>query len=447
MSFVGLYTGLSGLRAAQTGMDTSSHNIANANTPGYTRQRVEYAQAAPYRSAVGWIGTGVRVEDIARLRDQFLDDRFRTAVGDQAHASVRAEFLGTLEGLSGEPDEGLSARITRLWAAAETWSNDPADAASRRQVLTELSSIAEGFRIQADSWDRLGEDVGQRRDTVAGTANQLLEDLSQLNRIIANAQPGRIGPDLFDQRDKLIDQLSTLTGATSRVQPDQSVRITLGGVAVLEGGERGTLSLDGAGSLSITNAAGDQTVNGDNISGELGGLQQVLLVDLPRERDALDQLAQGFAGAINDLNVGTPLLSGPPAGAADMQVLTTDVNALRASLTPGAGPHDGSNARRFADLRNEQLGSLDGRTIEGALADNVTRLAGDVRSAMVRSDSMSGVASGARLARAAEHGVSLDEEMVDLVRFQRALEAAARVMTTVDQALDTLVNRVGIVGR
>jgi flagellar hook-associated protein 1 FlgK len=456
-SFVGLYTGLSGVRAAQTGIDVTSHNVANANTPGYTRQRVELIASHSYRSPVGWVGTGVTVDSIARLRDQFLDDRFRSAIGDRASAGVRAEFLASLEVLSGEPDLGLSGRITRLWAAAEAWSNDPADAASRRQVLTELASIAEGFRATAESWDRLGEDTGERRATVATVVTATLQNLHDLNRRIANEDPARIGNDIYDQRDLLLDQLSQLTGAVARPQADGSVGVTLGTLELLGPGGPASFAISADGStIDITDPGGATTSTTTLVGGELGGLHRVLTVDLPQWRTALDELAVGLATAVNGVNqtAGGPALlapSDPGAPAATLQLLTQDPAALIASTAgPGAPPHDGSNARRLADLRTTPVGfgtPPTARTIEAAHADLVVGLAGAVRSSRTTADAAGGVAVGAQLARAAEHGVSLDEEMVGLVRYQRALEAAARVMTTVDQALETLVNRVGIVGR
>lgn len=465
MGFVGLYTGLSGIRAAQAGLDVSAHNIANANTPGYTRQRVELQASAPYRSPVGWIGTGATVQDIARLRDQFLDDRFRSSIGDAMQQGVRADFLTSMEDLTNEPDNGLTVRIERLWDAAETWSNNPADAASRRQVLTELGSIADGFRSTAAVWDRLGEDYSERRDTVVGSINQLLTDLHQLNLRMTGAEAHRIGPDLNDQRDQMLDQLAEMLGTVARPTPDGGVRITLNGIELLGpdvDAAPPTVEIAAGGDVVVTDAEGaTSTLAYAQVAGELGGLQHILREDLPTWRGQLDVLAVGLAAAINGINTGagTPwedaslaLLGFTDAAdpARTFTVLTSDVNALVSSTTgPFGATHDGSNARRLADLRTTPIdfGGAEPRRAGDQLADLTIGLAGAVRSAQSAAKGATGVATGAHLARAAEHGVSVDEEMVGLVRYQRALEANARVMTTVDQMLDVLVNRVGIVGR
>jgi flagellar hook-associated protein 1 len=470
-SFVGLYTGLSGVQAAQAGLDITSHNVANANTPGYTRQRVELAARPTYQALYGPVGTGVDVQDISRLRDQFLDARFRSAVGDNAANTVRAEFLASVERLGGEPDLGLSAAIGKLWGAAEEWANDPNDPAARRQVLTELDGIAATFRATANAWDQLGTDTEARRGVVIDLANGALGNLADLNTRLANADPKRVGPDVYDQRDMLIDEVSRLTGATARYETNGTVTLTIGGAP-----PAGTTLLsfpDGVNELALS-ADGTSIEVGDPavavaMSGEIGGLHRSLTEDLPRFRTELDALAETFATAINGLNQGGRVITddpGPalfafddPPGSAAAALRIAD--GIGIADLAAAGPDDplaptppaafdGTNARAFADLRTALLAAPDGgpdATIESQLSDLITGLAGSVRSTRAAADAARGVATGAKLARDSQHGVSIDEEMVGLVRYQRALEANARVMTTVDQALDTLVNRVGIVGR
>lgn len=478
-SFTGLYTGLSGIQAAQRGLDITTHNVANASTPGYTRQRVELTARPSFQSPNGQIGTGVDVESIARLRDGFLDDRFRAAIGEQAESSIRAEFHESLEFLSGEPDNGLTNRIDKLWGAAEEWSNDPDDSATRRQVLSELASLADGFQATARAWQELGLDTEARRDVVVGQANDILGELDAYNRQLANADPSRVGSELLDERDQLIDQLAQLVGSTSQLQEDGSVTVTLGDTELLsldEGAASFTTDTVEEGAVGVILAGaepGDDAADVTEVlSGELGGLNRAIETDLPEWLGQLDALATSFAGAINEINQygldaegrqGEALFASSDPDdegilAGTIMLVTEDIDDLAAATgeeqdPPEApAPFDGSNARALADLRTTRIdaaGEADGEgaTIESQLADLVVGLGAAVRSSRSNADAAKGVASGAGLARDAEHGVSIDEEMVGLVRYQRSLEAAARIMTTVDQTLDTLVNRVGIVGR
>lgn len=463
MSFVGLYTGLTGVRAGQVGIDTSANNIANANTPGYTRQRVELTARPGYQSPVGQLGTGVDVTSVNRLRDAFLDDRARASNADAAAKGSRSELLRTIEDLMGEPDNGVTARLTALWSSTETWSNDPADVAGRRQVLTDLSAVAETLRSVTAQWDTLATDVAVQRDTGIRTVNDALTQLADLDRRIASADPKRVGPELHDQRDLLLDEIAWHTGAVARVGADGRSDVRLGGVPLITPDGPATLAATG-GVITVTGPTGTVDDVSATLGGELGGLTRVLTQDLPEQRAALGRFAAAFADAANAANAagftaanapGGALLSYDPADpAGTLTMATSDPAALAAAGTAGTppagpSPFDGVNARAFADLRLTAVpdGSGGTRRLDAHLADVVTGLAGDVRSARAAADASRGVASQASMARAAEHGVSLDEEMVSLVRYQRALEAASRVMTAVDEALDVLVNRTGIVGR
>ena len=467
MSFVGLYTGLSGIRASQTGIDTAANNVSNAATPGYTRQRVELTPAHSFASPVGQIGTGVDVAGIARLRDTFLDDRYRAAIGDHGRADTIADLLARAEQLTGEPDHGIASRLPALWEAAETWANDPADPVARRQVLAELASVADGVRTVAGAWDALAVDAADRLETVAATASDRLAVLHDLNQRLVGADPARVGPELLDQRDQLLDEIASLTGARIRIDVDGRATAEVDGMSLLDA--------DGPATLEVVDGLvvgqppdGGATHQLAGIGGEVGGLQSALVELLPGLRDELDHFTRSVADAINAVNEGgrhpdgtpgAPLLGyDPDDPAGTLALVTDDPAALAAALAdpgdPGApaAPHDGSNARALADLRTTPvLGPGEpadqASSIEHRLADLVTGLAGDVRTWKANADAVRSVYKGAELARAAEHGVSIDEEMVDLVRYQRSLEAASRVMTTVDEALDVLVNRTGIVGR
>lgn len=465
MSFVGLYTGSSGIRASQRGLDVASHNIANANTEGYTRQRTELTARPSYTSPEGRIGTGVEVEDIVRLRDGFLDDRVRTAAGERAHTTARAELLSSLEELTGEPDNGLSERFAGLWDAAEDWANDPGADAARRQVLTELGTIADGMRTTARDWQLLGEDTVSRRDTSVDDVNDTLARVAELNQRIANADPDRVGPELHDERDLLLDELAEQLGATARIDDAGRAIVISGDAELVTADGHASLAIDAGadtyGRLELDTPAGDTLGEGDlDAAGELLGLQRALNEDLVERMGELDDLAASFAAEINHVNTvdgdGDPFADGTGLVAVDASAPAATIDVadgigpgdLIAGQTGNDPVNDPTNARRLTDLRDASvLDPTSEDPLEDQLADLVVGLAGDVRALRRRARAADDVASGAARARSSEHGVSLDEEMVDLVRYQRSLEASSRVMTTVDEALDVLVNRTGTVGR
>jgi flagellar hook-associated protein 1 len=447
---VGLYTGLSSIRASTVGIDTAAHNIANAATPGYTRQRVELAAATPFLSPDGPIGTGVDVLAIARLRDHFADMRVRTTLAEFAQLDVRADLLGRAEVVMGEP-EGIGLELQRLWNAFEDLAMDPADTATRTQVLAQLEAVTARIRSVATGWDQLAVDTTSRRDQAVAEANRLLHEVADINRQVANQDPLTVSNDLLDRRDLALDRLAELTGANSARQADGTVTVTLGGATLVQGDTVESLGVSGADVI-----AGATTLTGA-VTGELGGLQASLVTDLPTLRGQLDDVVAVLAATLNtqhaagfapDGSPGGPLLTFGADPSTSVTVALTDPGMLAtaADVDPGSGlpgALDGRNAQLLADLRSATGPGSATEELRTMIVDLGASVAALRRSA----DAAGDVAVGAAIGRQSQHGVSLDEEMVDLVRYQRQLEAASRVMTAIDEALETLVNRVGIVGR
>lgn len=458
--FVGLHTALTGIRAAQVGLDTASHNVANAHTPGYTRQRVDLASRPPWQSPVGPVGTGVDVTGIGRLRDAFLDQRARLTAASAAGSGLRADLLDRAERLLGEPDHGVTAELTKLWDSFEDLANTPADSAARRGVVTSLQSVSARIRAVATAWDELAADTATRGETSVAEANDALNRIAALNDAVASATARGESPgDLQDERDLLADRLATLLGVTVRTDADGALAVHLDGEQLVDGTVASTLALGGAPTYELTTDAGVTVTPG----GEVGAVQQVLTVDLPALSGELDALAVDLADAVNTVHAGgwttdpatgTDIPGGEllrytagPGAAATLAAATEVVDDPRllapAAATPVAA-HDGRTAAALAALRDTAVG---GSTIDERARQLTVGLAADVAAAGRTATADDGVRLAAAQARQSAHGVSLDEEMVSLVQHQRALEAASRVMTAVDQALDVLVNRTGLVGR
>ena len=453
--FVGLNTGLSALRAAQVGLDTASHNIANSATPGYTRQRVELAAMRPFDSPDGMIGTGVDVVRIQRLRDQFLDARVRSTAADFARTDVTADLLGRAEALTGEPDNGISGPLATLWDRFEDLAMDPDDTAVRRQVLSQLDSLATTVRSTATGWSQLEADATVRRDTTLDEANGILSRIADINNALANADPARVSNDVLDERDLLADRIAELVGGSAVLQPDGTLSVSIGGAT----------------SLVTRNVAATLTAVGPDVladgvpitatlNGEVAALHTFVTTTMPARRASLDAFAADLVSALNTQHAlgfrndglpGGPLFTATPgAEASSLQVAVAAPSDLAVAgaldLTTGlpAG-RDGTNAQALADLRS--TGVLGGASLAERLNTLVVDLGTQVQDAQQRAGSTGDLAVSAQVSRQSQHGVNIDEEMVDVLRYQRQLEAASRVMTAIDEALDVLVNRTGVVGR
>ena len=443
-AFLGLHTGLTGVRAAQLGLDTASHNVANANTPGHTRQRTVQSSRGPVQVQNVPVGAGVKVTGVERMRDGFLDTRVRSVAATFESADARAELLQRTESVLAEPTSGVTGLLGGVFDAFDDLALSPRDPASRAQVLTSLDALASRFNAVDTGWTQLATDTTERADFAIADANTDLARIAEINRTLAGFGTSQLPNDLLDERDVLADQLAGAIGASVLTTPDHMMAVTLDGQTLVVAGPPSTAeSLSRAGTALQVDGAPPTPITA---RGEVGALLDFVATDLPTIRGDFDQLAQDVATALNTQHAAGRDLAGNPGGAL-LTGTTAGTLSLAAGLTgdtvaaaeAGRGPFDGGNAQAIADLR------------EGVLDESARGFAvglGQVVSAATgAADAEEALMVGARTARRSAHSVSLDEEMVSLVQHQRALEASARVMTAVDEALATLVSRVGVVGR
>ncbi len=442
---------LSAVRAAQLGLQTTSNNVANAQTPGYTRQRVALRSSFSRPELGGLVGTGVTVADIGRVRDQMADVRVRNGSSTLAALEVRAELLGFTEVALDEPEGGLSAELSVLWDSFDALSLSPSDPAARSAVLGTLEGTATKFRDLANRFNELEDIAGDTLSSLVSTANDILADVAALNEsIVANA--GRPS-DLMDQRDRLLDELSSMLG-TNVIQSDNGgVRVTLNGISLVADTEVLPLSFD-ANTSAITSQGGIALDPG----GEAKGLQQYMLTDIAGFQTALDDMAIDLTTALNATHAGGFSQSGPGGDlltydptdpARTLSVVITDPADLATAGSNGTPfpVNDPTNANALAALRTSLSASGGTESPASAFRQTVTRVAqqsGAIRASAENADRLQTAALDDRESR---NGVSLDEEMLYLMEYQRMFEAASRVITAIDQALDVLINRTGLVGR
>ncbi len=453
--FVALYTAFSGLQAARRAIDTASHNIANAGTEGYTRQRVELATRLPYEDMFGPIGTGVDVADITRARNAMLDDRVRASTALQGRLETLGDLLYPMETALNEPHHGITAAVGSLWAAFEDLALDPPDTAGRLAVISGLEDVAATVRGIAIAWDEIGDDAAVGLASRVDEVNRLLDEVARLNSAILQEklQPGTPN-DLMDERDLILDQLATIAGTRATVTDSGSVRVSLNGLGLVHDGDVSRLSFDPA-TNTITHASGATVDPG----GEMAGYESFLNSELPTHRAALDALATEIADALNAQHASGYTPGGAAGGqlftyvagdaALTLRVAVSDPAEIAAAA--GGGPpvpaFDGDNAAAMAALRTSLSAAGGTATLEGAARSLVSAIGESMAAARAGAISQAALSNAAQSSRDQAHGVSIDEEMVNLVTFQRAYEAAARAMTAVDEALDTLINRTGLVGR
>ena len=459
-TFSSFNTALSALRYNRVAMDTASQNIANVGTDGYTRRRVDAVTAGtPTRPAM-WsrdqgTGGGVRITGVTRLADYLLDLRRRTEHGKQSYLDTRQVVVDRLETGIGEPgDDGLAAVLAQFRASWGDLANTPESDAARNQVISRGRDVVDALRRQASAFQSEAADQRIRGNVLVDAINTVASDLAATNKAIqvANLTNDDAG-NLLDQRDLLALRLTELTGGRAEANGTGGLDVTVGGVALVTGGIAGTLQVT-SGITATGDADGNpitfqitHPVNGSaaaaGLTGELGAVVDLLDTTIPAYLAGLGSVARTLADGVNALHqagydatgaAGIAFFTYDPADpAGTLAVNLTQNSQVAASTLPG-GVVQGANADALADFSGadpayQQLVNGFGTTVASG-----RRVAA---SQQMLTDQVDG-------AREQQAGVNLDEEMLSLVQYQRAYEAAARVMTVVDSMLDTLINRTAI---
>ncbi len=477
-TFSGLNTASTALWAAQRGMNVTGQNIANVNTDGYSRQRVEQQSIGgntvpAVHSVTTGIGGGVDSESVTRIRDTFLEARAHTERANSARLEAEREGLAAVETALREPGtSGLQSMLSDMWRGWSDVANHPEDLAARGQLLQRVETLVSGLRttdaaIDAE-WDKTRENLA----ALVSDVNAAAQSIGELNAAIEKAtRAGLPANELADKRDGLVLSLAEKVGATARAGADGTVDIAIGGTSLVVGSNAITIELVGTkdsraaapGDPRLVTAPGGTTLRpGGSAEGQLSVLGRIL----PEYRGRLDGVASQLAATLNDAqggldgspaydldgDVGGPMIDdGTPTGPVDPTTVTATNIGLRitrpqdvaaARLAPdAAGPSlDAGNAQAAYQLR------LDGAGVDAAYRAVVIDLG--VQAAVVgrNREIQEVITAQVDGARESVSGVNLDEEMTNMMAFQHAYAAAARMVSAIDESLETLINRTGRVG-
>jgi flagellar hook-associated protein 1 FlgK len=467
-TFSGLNAATTALWANRRGLDVTGQNIANVNTEGYSRQRVDLQAIggsvvpAFYSTSPG-IGAGVSADDVTRIRDAFLEGRGHTEHANSAQLTAETDAYELVEQSFREPGEtGIQSLLSDMWKGWQDVANNPKEPAARGQVLQQLDTLVGGIHFSQASLGAQWTQTRENLEVLVKDVNASATTIAQLNKAIRGAtQTGLPANDLADQRDLLVMKLADQIGATIRPGEDGMVDVIVGGMSLVSGTAESQFAVQGptdpdlitaTDKPRIVTATGGYTVTP---GGTAGGQLSSLNVIIPSYRGQLDKLAQDLATSLNaahaagfDLTgaAGQPLLgsSGGPVTAESLKLLITSPDLVAASSvgpTAGVPAVDNGNADKIAQMRLSTTG------IDAGYRKMIVELG--VQSAVSqRNLGIQGViTTQVDAARESVAGVNLDEEMTNMLTFQHAYSAAGRMITAIDETLDVLINRTGLVGR
>jgi len=456
-TFLGLETARRGLATARVGMDVTGHNVANANTTGYTRQRANQVASDPYTMpSMGkpvialQLGTGVLVSEIRRVRDNFLDGQIRTETSKLGYWQAQSDALSEIETVFSEPsDDGLSALLENFWSSWQELSKNAESTPIRTALLQNAISLANGFNHTYSQLETIKGDLNQLTEIYVDDINSKARQIEDLNKqIILITAAGDQPNDLLDKRDLLLDEMAELTNFTVTNLEDGSIQVQVGSLTLVDGASCPD-QLD-ASSLDWTEVT----------SGALAGINQALN-KLQGYEDSLNNLVGELINQVNTLHSSGYDVDGNAVSGTDYEMFFTgsnasdikvnsyiegDVTKIAASsignTDPNWGPANGNNALLIAQL--QYATTIDGTTFDNYFNNLITKLGVESQEGERMTENQQVLVNQLTSRRESISGVSLDEEMTNLIQYQYAYQGAARVVTVLDSLLDTLINRMAV---
>ncbi|MBS4174164.1 flagellar hook-associated protein FlgK [Bacillus sp. FJAT-49736] len=533
-TFFGLETAKRGMTTQQNALFVTGQNISNANTPGYTRQRINFEATEPFPPASmnrpqipGQMGTGVQAGSVQRVREAFLDQQYRGENNKLGYWSTRADSLSKMEDIMNEPsDTGLSAALGQFWQSLQDLSVNPENDGARSVVIQRGLAVTETFHYLSDSITSIQQNIGNQIGVSVKDINSILKQISEVNKQIASVEPhGYLPNDLYDERDRLVDQLSsyvnikvetTKSGGTPSPLADGIYNIKMVGangqeVALVSGSNYNSISIKG-GTSSNNDGVLDQPPS-DAIDAFVVSGTEFKISDFPQGKlkalsesygykdtdgsikgiypdmlDQLDKLAYTFATVFNEVHkqgytldssvnggkggdfFDLSALNNGYKGAAKLIEMGNLANKDIAASTEKDNAGNGTNAINLSNVQGVELSKI--FTLEGFDPSNpvtidlpnlglpltsgsintnyqsiIGKLGVDAQQANRLTTNSNTLTQSVDQNRQSVSSVSLDEEMINMIKFQQAYNASARNITILDEMLDKIINGLGTGGR
>ncbi|MDR7000977.1 flagellar hook-associated protein FlgK [Neobacillus niacini] len=486
-TFHGIELGKRALFAQQTALSVTGQNVSNANTTGYTRQRAEMQddKGLSLPGANGnnmQLGTGVVVNKLVRLREDYLDVQYRGENQNLGYWDAKSDTLSKIEGILNEPsDTGLASTMDQFWSSWQELSKNPDSAAARAVVRQRGVAVAETFHYLSDSLDQMKDDTLHVIDAKVKSVNDIVDQIGNLNKQISSLVANNYQPnDLYDQRDVLIDNLSKIVNVSVTNHSNGLVDVAIGTDFLVKGID--VNKLEGFDLSNGLKYPENITLNGNPLqlnSGELKGRIESYQKTIPEMHNKIDTLAKTFADSINKIhssgyhlqNSGGTFNAVSPSDdffkgidpitgnildptKVDISAKNIEINpAIMDSLDLIAAANEGitgngQNAQAIANLKF--TGNLDFNGTTSTIDDYYRNIIGQLGIDSQEAQRMQGnsdvIVNQIDNRRQSVSGVSLDEEMANMIKYQQAYNAAARMVTTMDQCLDKIINGMGRVG-
>lgn len=414
-----LNTAKSGMNVSQVAIQTTSHNISNINTPGYSRQRVNQSASSPYSMpgknsnfGAGQIGTGAQIDNVTRIRNSFYDYQYRSESHQYGSTSVKYEYFKNIEGIFNEPsDTAISSSLNSFFNSWSELSKDPQSSGVKSVVIENGKYLSNSINSAFKRLESLEEGLDKQSEYIMDEVNSMLSQLDKLEKNIKIIQgSGKSPNDFLDQRDQLLDNLSFKLNIN-----DKDVKATL------------KKAYDANGKVTLD----DLTKSGVKISGELEGTLS-MKQEINKYKGGLKQLANTITSNVNKA-AGQEIFK-----AKDGELISINPEMLQ---EPEKINVTADIALKVYELKSEKI-NINGKDMTiNTFYNSMIQNLGQSSAAVIRDESnQSKLLENIDSSRSSVSGVSLDEEMISLVQLQHTYSANAKVMSTIDSLLDVVVN-------
>lgn len=451
--------GVSGLRAAQVALLTTSHNISNATTPGYNRQQAIQSASTPLANSDGFIGRGVQITTVQRIYNQHLVSQSLQAQSQSSQLDSHYNEIKQIDNLLADTTSGLTPALHNFFNAAQDVASNPASISSRQAMLSNAEALTARFQQMDQRLSEMREGVNSQITGSVTEINSLAQQIAGLNMNIqavessANGQPAN---DLLDQRDALVRDLSRIINVDVVRQNNGHYNVFIGnGQSLVVGSSAMTLKAVPSSSdpqrlvVAMDQQGGEIVLPEHQLQGgSLGGLLAFRSETLDSVQNSFDQLAWGIADTFNDRHVqGLDLqgdsdvdfftVSDPDHAARNIRVAISDPAKIAAADGDG-GVTNNRNALKLAGLQTENI-LPDGTSYQSAYARLVSQVGNKTRELEVTSKAQESMLNQTDQALQSLSGVNLEEEAANLLRYQQMFQASSKVIEIGNSLFDSLL--------
>jgi flagellar hook-associated protein 1 len=450
-----LETAKSSLLAHRYAMDVTSQNIANANVEGYTRQRPVLESNLSVKTPFGSLGTGVDLQKVERIREGFLDQEIRNTNYQLGQSDQRSGIMSRIESYLNEPLQGgIATELDNFFTAFQNLAANPEDAGVRQSVIQQGVTLTKEFNYLSNGFQNVKIDVIRDVEGKVKEVNDLLVEIASLNKQIFTMQPA-VANEYEDLRDKRLDELSKLIEIHTSKDQNGLINISTSGSTLVSGVDAFQVSLDATSERLNLMFKGTSTVLSSPF-GEVGASIDAYNITTPAFNKKLNEVAQALMTEVNNLHskgyglkdlttgivsTGINFFSGTDAG---NMVVNPDVLNNVQKLAASADGTEGNNqvALNIANIVDKQVFNGGTANILQYYRTLVTDIGYGSSDSQRLSDALSKRSANLENLKLSISGVSLDDVMVNLIKYQRSFDAAGKVVSTIDQMFETILNLV-----